>query len=448
MTLLADPPAPAPPQADAPASRPAAVASGDRRPVDRRPVAGVAVLAALVAALGVAALAGAFSGGGDGSTVARLEVQGVVQLERAGGSREVVTGRADLRDGDRVRVTDGTAHLRLDDGVAVELRAGTGDRDDSVVLAGAVPALERGDALVTAGSAPGRVVAAGTEVEVSGAAQVSRALGMGVAVYDGLAVLDSAGQERTVPALRQLQVPALGRPPRTPLPLDYDASDPWDRRYLASAMELGEQLEAMARGYTGNLAAGEGTTAAFFAQVLPGLAGEVGFGDDLIDPARPPGETLVGAAIADLGVRGSFVERWEATFAFRDQGAAWGLVALDQGVNRSPLLSAVELAVQGSPLEFAAPAPAGGTTSPPPGPPSAPAPVTTTTTAPPPEPPPTSAPPTTDPEPLRPVPPPPSPPDLIGGLLGPVVDPVGDVIESTGEVTDEVVDLIGGLLRP
>jgi hypothetical protein len=426
----------------APPVRSASERSDTTTPVDRRWVAAVAALAVAVAALGVAALAGAFSGSGDGTEIARLEVQGVAHVERAGGGRQVVTDRAGLRAGDRVRVTDGTAHLRLDDGVAVELRSGAGDADDSVVLLAELPSLERGGALVTAGSGPGRIESAGTEVEVSGAAKVTRALGVGVAVYDGLATIDSAGQERAIPALRQLVVPALGRPPRTPLPLDYDAADPWDRRYLAGAMELGEQLEAMARGYTGNLAPGQGTTAAFYAELLPGLAAEVGFGQSLIDPARPPGETLVGAAIADLGVRGSFVERWEATFGFRDQGAAWGLVALDQGVNRSPLLSAVELAVQGSPLEFAAPTPVASSPPAQPAEPSpAPVPATTTTTTPPP----TTAPP--GPPPTEPPPPEPSQ-ELIDSLLEPVVDPVGDVVETTEEATDVVTDLIGGLLRP
>jgi hypothetical protein len=424
----------------APAAR--AAVPGEPTSVDRRWVAAVAVLAAAVAALGVAVLAGAFSGSNDGATVARLEVQGAAHVERAGGGRHVVTDRADLRAGDRVRVTDGTAHLRLDDGVAVELRAGAAGLEDSVVLLAEPPSLERGGALVTSGSAAGRVESAGTEVEVSGAAKVTRALGVGVAVYDGLASVDSAGQERAIPALRQLLVPALGRPPRTPLPLEYDAADPWDRRYLAGAMEVGEQLEAMARGYTSNLAPGQGTTAAFYAALLPGLGSETGYGQSLIDQARPPGETLVGAAIADLGVRGSFVERWEATFGFRDQGAAWGLVALDQGVNRAPLLSAVELAVQGSPLEFAAP-----TTPVEPAAPAAPA-TPPPTTPPATEPPPTTAPPDTQPPEPTPVPPPPPPPNLIDSLLEPVVDPVGEVLDTTEETTDVVLDLIGGLLSP
>jgi hypothetical protein len=47
-------------------------------------------------------------------------------------------------------------------------------------------------------------------------------------------------------------------------------------------------------------------------------------------------------------------------FQFRDDGAAWGLVALDQQVNRSPLLTGVDAAIgrARTPFEVAAPAPA------------------------------------------------------------------------------------------
>ena len=41
-------------------------------------------------------------------------------------------------------------------------------------------------------------------------------LSVTVGAYRGAAELDSAGQERTVPALRQLSVASLGRPPAAP----------------------------------------------------------------------------------------------------------------------------------------------------------------------------------------------------------------------------------------
>jgi hypothetical protein len=99
--------------------------------------------------------------------------------------------------------------------------------------------------------------------------------------------------------------------------------------------------------------------------VLPGLSDEPEFTVNLLAPGRPAGETLVGAALADLGDRGTFGERWRSVFGFRDAGAAWGLVALDQGVDRAPLLGAITQAVDSSPITIAGEGPgrAGSTTS-------------------------------------------------------------------------------------
>jgi hypothetical protein len=403
-----------------------------RQPAPRR--ANPAVLAALVVVLLGAALVVRSDDDGPERGGGRLEVDGTAVVERAGGDEEVVTGGTDVGPGDRVRVTDGTARLAVRGGT-LELRAAHGDAEDSTVMIGEVPELEAGAVLVTTDRSMS-LSSAGTDVHVgAGAATVSRTLGVSIATYQGASRIDSAGQERDVPALRELAVPALGRPPRAALPLAYDASDPWDRRYLAGAIELGERLEALARGYTDNLAPGEGTTVAFYRSVLPGLADEPDLTSDLLEPARPAGETLVGAAITELGERGSFAERWRATFGFRDEGAAWGLVALDQGVDRTPLLGSVELALEASPLPFEdAPSPAAPDEPPAPAPAPDPAP---TTTAPPPPAPTTTAPPPPAPTTTAPS----EPAEVPGGsdddgTLSPALEPV---VEPTNE-------LLGGLL--
>ena len=97
--------------------------------------------------------------------------------------------------------------------------------------------------------------------------------------------------------------------------------------------------------------------------MLPGLVDDVGFTAEVLDAKRPVGDTLMGAAIVDLGRRGAFVERWASVFEFRDAGAAWGLVALDQGVDRSPLLGAVTRAVESSGWPSASPRSGRGRTS-------------------------------------------------------------------------------------
>lgn len=392
----------------------------------RSPVARAAAAVAVVA--GLAAMVPACSDEGPGAGEARLEVDGEAIVERGDGDRETVRAGADLTSGDRVEVTEGIGRLVLGDGARMELRAGVGDASDSMVLVSRVPELEAGELLVaTPGSTS--IEAAGTTIAVEeGAAQITRALGVGVRAYDGAVRLDSAGQERSIPALREMLVPALGRPPQTPRPLAYDGADPWDRRFLGDAMALGERLEAMAEGYTRNLNPGEGRTPGFFRLVLPGLDDEPGFTGELIDIERPPGETLVGAAISDLGRRGDFPQRWSSVFGFRDQGAAWGLVALDQAVSGDPLLGSIEEALSASPLPFAAPAagppPLDSATPPPTAPtggPSTSAPPLTAPTAT--RTPTTAAPPTTV------APPPTTAPTVpLEPVLKPVLEPIAGLV--------------------
>lgn len=387
----------------------------------------------LAALLAVAALgATGCSDGGPKRGEARLELDGTAIVERRDGDQETVDDDTDLRAGDRVELTGGTGRLVLRDGVRMELREGIGDAANSMVLMGTLPVLEAGDLLVSAPEESAVSAGGSTVVVDRGAARLSRALGVGVASYDGEVRLDSAGLERVVPALREMQVPALGRPPRAPRPLDYQPSDPWDRRFLGAAIDLGRTLEALASGYTQNLRQGEGRTPGFFRLVLPGLDDEPEFGAQLLDLDRAPGETLVGAAITDLGRRGSFAERWTSVFEFRDAGAEWGLVALDQDVSGTPLLGVVEEAVGSSPLAFAPATPSGGS-----GGGGAPAPGGQAPGTPPPTSPPPTTPPPTTPPPTTPPPTTPPPPET---PLSPVLDPV---IEP---VTDVVSGLVGGLL--
>lgn len=397
---------------------------------------------ALVALLALAVLAPAgCSDDGPGEGEARLEVDGQARVERRDGDEEVIDDSTNVGPGDHVEVTEGTATMALRGGTRFELRAGVGDDGDTMLLMGDVPVLEAGDLLVSS-PASTEVEAAGTNVIVeAGSAQVTRSLGMGVSAYDAAVQLDSAGQERTVPALREMRVPALGRPPQAPRPVSYDAHDPWDRRFLGAAIDLGDRLEALATGYTRNLRDGEGRTPGFFRLVLPGLDDEPSFGSDLIDLTRPPGQTLIGAAIAELGRRGEFVERWDSVFRFKDEGAHWGLVALDQDVSGPPLLGAIEQAVSSSPLAFVESVPEAPASTPPSTPPEdggRPTSTSTTTTPPPTDPPSTNPPPTGPTAPTL--------PELPETPLTPVLEPVVDPLQ--GLVTGLLNGLLGLLSPP
>jgi hypothetical protein len=242
--------------------------------------------------------------------------------------------------------------MHMAGGTVLELREGLADGEagddraaaDTAVVMGTRPVLEAGDLLVSTEESFG-IEADGTDVEVTeGSARVTRALGMSVAAYDADVALDSAGVQAEVPALRQMVVPDLGRPARDLRPITPNRDDTWDLRLLGAAMALGDRLDNFADGFTPTIPAGEGRTVGFFKLVYAGLEDEPDFVDQLLQPYRDnePGDTLIGAAIADLGERGDFDERWQAVFDFHDDGAEWGIVALDQAVRSDPLLGSIE----------------------------------------------------------------------------------------------------------
>lgn len=382
----------------------------------------------LVAVVSGAGLLAACGGGDPGSGPLRLAVDGRAVVEQADGEAIVVEGNRRVELGSRVEMVTGSATLEYPDGPTYELREGLGAVEHTTVVAHERPHLESGDLLVV-GAAGDEVDIDGATVRLDGDGKIGRRLSLVAQVYEGRAEMTSAGRSVTVPALRQAAVPAARLVPAAPSPLVYDAADPWDRRYLAEAVALGDALVARARGFTAQLQPGEGRSAGFYRLLLPELESQPGFGPTLVHQTRPPGETLVGAAIAvaaddEPAAAHEFVDRWSDVFAFRDQGADWGLVALDQQVAQAALVDRLDAAIARAPLAEIAGGPAGepagpsGTSPPPPPPGDEPDGGPTTSPPPPTEPPP---PPTSEP--------PPDPGDVddtVGGLLDPLVDPEGN----------------------
>ena len=312
----------------------------------------------------VALLAVALTGckSSSGPTVARLTVSGQADVTRVGEDRREVTSTRNLRVGDRVHLRQGTADIRLG-GDRLELRQGS---DVELRAAGsrsrARPELMAGDLLVTSAAAPVDVTAGDADVSVQGIARVSRGVALLVATYKGSSTLSVGGASLAVPALRQAAVLASGGLPARVSPLEYSPTDSWDQRYLSDAIDLGNQLAARSQGFTAQVG-DEARTVQAFRNLFPQLAGEPAFTTSLFNPARPAGESLVGAAITLLGTNGPFAARWAAVFAFRDDGASWGLVALDQGVDRVMLLDNVQAAIGRGPTNFTSGSPGSGSTS-------------------------------------------------------------------------------------
>jgi hypothetical protein len=303
---------------------------------------------AVVFLLALVGFAGAGCSREPSRAAGRLQVEGGrAEVTEVDGGLATVTRSRTLRSGEQVKIIEGTGTLGLGGGRQLELRRGTVVRlavqETSAGGTETRGELVTGDVLVVAPESSATVVAGDGTVQVSGAARISRGLAVVTAVYTGAAGLESAGRTVSVPALRQVTLPAPGLPSRA-TPLIFTAGDPWDQRYLGDAIDLSNQLVARSRGFSAQLAPGEAATPDFFRRILPDLASQP-FDAALLDPPRPAGETLVGAAIALESTEGQFANRWASVFSFHDDGAPWGLVALDQGVDRGPLLARVDAAI-------------------------------------------------------------------------------------------------------
>ena len=308
----------------------------------------------LVVAVAFTVVVAAFAAGcsddrvGTGEAAVVIAEGSRVLIAERGDDLALAEGRRTLRFGADVKVLAGSASISLADGSRIEARDGT------EVEIGSPLTLIAEDILVTSGNRPVEVTAAGTHVTVDGVAQLSRDLAVSAASYRGGVTLRSAARELRIPALREAAVASLGVVPTAPKPLDYDPSDPWDRRFLAQAIELGEQLQAKSTGFTESVGRDEGRTAGFYRVLLPALEDELEFDERLLTPGMRPGEALVGATIALHGRIGTFAQRWASVFNFRGQGARWGLVALDQQVNdTSGLVEAVTAAIGRQSFAFA-----------------------------------------------------------------------------------------------
>ena len=299
----------------------------------------------------------ACGGGKKADDAFRLDLDGRATVTEHDQTHTVRSGRHTLAAGDGVRMLDGSAVLELPGDRSMLLRAG--DASATEVTVGATPDIVDGEAVMIAGAAGASFTAGNVDVRVDeGAARVDRRLSVTIAVYSGRAIVRSAGRELFdgLPALRQVSIAATGQLPRTPVALVYDDKnpDPWDRRFLGDAIDLGQELDGRARGFTGQLGPRVAVDGALLRRVLPPLDTEAGFTDGLVQPGRSPGESLIGAAIAVESSTNAFVEAWNDVFSFRADGARWGLVALDQQVKRAALLSRLDDAFGRSPLLFAA----------------------------------------------------------------------------------------------
>ena len=282
----------------------------------------------------------ACSDGDGGPDPYTLAVEGSVRVSGEN-DRTLRSGEHKVAIGDRLRVTEGSAVLALPDRSSLELRTG---RSEATVEVAATPTVVDGDALALAGSKGLRVRAGAAVLRLTtdAAARLRRSSGLTVGVYRGAVEIDALGQQLETPALRQAAVSDTGALPVRPVPLVYDRTnpDPWDVRFLGDAIDLGSHLERRSRALTAQAETSEAAQSSL-AEIVPPLGTTPGFSAALVDPERSLGETVVGASIVLAG-DGAFETRWDQVFGLRQEGADWGLVAVDQRARRADVFGVLD----------------------------------------------------------------------------------------------------------
>ena len=292
-----------------------------------------------------------------GSGEARLTLDGSSRAQVrtiAGAWHRVVDGELVGR-GSTLRVRRGEATLTVAGGTELRLRTG------GELVVSSEPDLRAGSLLVQTEADTLVVRAAGSSFAVAGAsaAKLSRSLAASATVYRGEVTLDSAGRNLAVPALRTAVVPALGLVPSRPTPAVADPGDDWDVTFLGLAMDLAAQLEAGSHGFSAQVTAIDDRT---LRTLLPDLPRDPGTREVL--KRRRPGEQLVGGAIATAAeAPDAMAGRLAQAFAFRDEGASWGLVALDQRIGAPARVVGLVQDAIGRWVEFTTPPPPPATTT-------------------------------------------------------------------------------------
>ena len=321
-----------------------------------------AVVAFVVLVAAGASCVGGGGGGGNGSFEA-AELSGSVSVRAPDGAVRTLERGDDVPAGSVIKTGSDDSFVRLEAGAgrAVELLA---DTQVTMVDARTVT-LDIGRVLGQTGTRqPLTISSRGTVVQVSvdGASRVERLLGaLRVAVYAGSSRVELLGRGVDVPRFRELVV-AGGVPlEREPRPLTLSATDRWDRRLLGDVLDFDRELGQFGTGFNAEFGSVP-IAPRFFANfvTLP----SVGFLRAQL-PTNQPAEILVGVVFAQrLAAEAANQLRLPEFFAalvnLRDQGATWGLIAKEMGLDLRLALQGVRDAIaRGTAPE---PAPDGGRT--------------------------------------------------------------------------------------
>jgi hypothetical protein len=318
------------------------------------------LLVAVALMLAATSCVGGNNGSG-GDSLRAVRVVGAVLVQTQGGDSRPLRRGNQVEPGS-VLTTGKDARVRLEGASnrAVEL---AGDTRATIVAADHV-SLDLGAALAETGKGRFAFDTGGVGVRVSdGAARLDRRLGrLRVGVYKGSAVVDLLGRSVDVPAYRQQDF-AGGVPlDRDPTPLALDDRDPWDRSLLGDVLELDRGLGQFVRGFNSEF--GDPAPApVFFTAFVPGTKVEAAA--ELAPQDVTAADTLVGLVFAQqLAARAGNDARVTRDFvgmtAEFKQGATWGLIAKERGLELRLLLPAVLDAIRRGTTPASTPGGSGG----------------------------------------------------------------------------------------
>jgi len=285
-------------------------------------------------------LGGSHRGGGGG--LRATSVVGAVTVQTPGEPAHALRQGSTVAEGSAL-TTARDASVRLEDGedLAVELAGET----RATIVSSQRASLDLGAALAETAKGSFAFDSRGVGVTVSnGAARLDRRLGtLRVGVYKGSAHLDLVGRTADVPVYRQQDF-AGGVPlERDPTPLTLDDRDPWDRRLLGDVLELDKGLAQFVRGFNSEFSQ-QALVPVFFTAFVPVRAAATVVATAPADVSAA--DKLIGLVFAQQlsardGNDSQLARHFGEMVAEFQQGATWGLIAKERGLELRLLLPAV-----------------------------------------------------------------------------------------------------------
>lgn len=302
------------------------------------------VLSALVLML-PACSAGGGLGARDAGTVADGSV---IEVAGGDGTWETLSEGRTVAAGSRIRAGDGPATLQLRD-AAVSLAAGA-----LAELGSDTVDLESGEVLVEGDGV--RVRLGDTTIAGSGVFRVAAGVAARAAVYEGEATVHRPAQERQVPALRELDLSAF-RLAASPAPLRYREGDTWDQELLADALTFDGEAARLTRGIERELGSRPLRPRFYRQYAAPAVVSLLADGA-AVSRGRafgPPADVLLALFVSEAAAgTAPLAPVVEQILGLRDQGARWGLIAVELDIPSSEVVAAIdqlgqdELALAGS----------------------------------------------------------------------------------------------------